>query len=236
MQAVLNIKGLCSGYDGAMVIRDISLEVFSGELIVIIGANGAGKSTLLKTISGLIHPYSGEIVFDGRLVSGLSAHEIVKYGISYCPEGRRVFPELTVMENLMIGAYCRSRSNALATLEQVYSLFPILLERKKQLAGSLSGGEQQMLAIGRSLMTNPKLILFDEPSLGLAPVIVDQVMDIIEGIRERGVTVVLVEQNAQLALEMADRGYVMENGTIGISGTGKELLHDERIQEAYLGI
>jgi branched-chain amino acid transport system ATP-binding protein len=205
-----------------------------GELVCLLGANGAGKSTTLKTISGLLAPRSGRVVFDGEAISGLAAPAIVRRGIAHCPEGRRVFPYLTVEENLRIGAWTR-RDGVAAELDAVVAHFPILGERRRQAAGTLSGGEQQMLAIGRALMSRPRLLLLDEPSLGLAPAAADATFRIVGDIRDRGTTVLMVEQNAYAALRMADRAYVMETGRITLAGAARDLLRDEHVKRAYLG-
>jgi branched-chain amino acid transport system ATP-binding protein len=208
----------------------------AGSVVTLIGANGAGKSTMLRAISGLVRPSSGAITFEGASVVGLPPERIVALGIAHVPEGRRVFPELTVEENLQVGAYLvKDRSAILAGFERVYNLFPLLKERRGQTGSSLSGGEQQMLAFGRALMSRPRLLLLDEPSLGLAPQMIDEVAATIGRIRQEGVTVLLVEQNAHVALGLADNGYVLEAGLVAMSGTGPELLHDPRVQEAYLG-
>ncbi|HHY94749.1 MAG TPA: ABC transporter ATP-binding protein [Firmicutes bacterium] len=212
------------------------MEVGSGEIVTIIGSNGAGKSTLLKTIAGWLKPVSGKISLDGESIAGLPPHRLVRLGIAVCPEGRRVFPQLTVLENLQMGAYSRPGKEWRADLERVFRLFPRLAERKRQLGSSLSGGEQQMLALGRALMSRPRLLLLDEPSLGLAPVLVEAVLDTVQQIKGEGVSVLLVEQNAQLALEVADRGYVIESGRGVLSGTGRELLDHEDVRKAYLGV
>ncbi|MBN2026397.1 MAG: ABC transporter ATP-binding protein [Actinobacteria bacterium] len=219
------------------VLDGISLSVDEGELICMLGANGAGKSTLFKTISGLIRPSQGTIDFEGEIISKKGADKIVRMGISLCPEGRKLFPRLSVKKNLMMGAYTRHKEKAdiTAALDEVYELFPILGERSDQDAGTLSGGEQQMLAIGRSLMNRPRLLLLDEPSLGLAPLIVTKIMETIEDINKRGVTIFLSEQNARMALEISTRGYVMENGRIVLEGKADELAGNEEVKKAYIG-
>jgi branched-chain amino acid transport system ATP-binding protein len=232
---VLTLEGVRSGYGRVEALRGVTLTVARGELVCLVGANGAGKTTTLKTISGIVRPTSGSIRFDGHEIHGLSAPEVLRRGIAHCPEGRRVFPYLTVEENLRLGAYVRRDGEVEADLRDAYGHFPILRERARQAAGTLSGGEQQMLAIGRALMARPKLILFDEPSLGLAPTMVEATFDIIKGIRARGVTVLMVEQNAYGALRMADRAYVMETGTIALAGPARALLDDEHVKRAYLG-
>src|SRR5215475_6255976 len=210
--------------------------VAPGELVCLIGANGAGKTSTLRAISGLLAPSQGRIVFDGREIHGREPAAILRAGIAHCPEGRRVFPYLTVAENLAMGCYRRGDARAIATdLEAIYARFPILSQRRRQAAGTLSGGEQQMLAISRALMSGPKLVLFDEPSLGLAPTLVERTFEIIKDIRARGATVVLVEQNAFAALELSDRSYVLEQGRVALSGTGAELLDNPHVRRAYLG-
>ncbi len=232
---MLTLESVSAGYGRVEALRGVSLGVNRGELVCLLGANGAGKTTTLKTISGLVEARSGRIVFDGEEIHGLGAPEIVRRGIAHCPEGRRVFPYLTVEENLRIGAWARRDAEIAADMDAVYSSFPILAERRRQSAGTLSGGEQQMLAIGRALMSRPRLILFDEPSLGLAPAAVEVTFGIITGIREIGTTVLMVEQNAYGALRMADRAYVMEAGRITLGGAARDLLHDEHVKQAYLG-
>ncbi len=231
---MLEIKGLTINYGGIEAVKDISFTVPAGEIVTLVGANGAGKSSTLRSIIGLVKAKSGSITFDGKELMGASTDEIVKNGITLVPEGRHVFPDQTVLENLKIGAYLR-KGNLDADLEKVYKIFPRLKERSWQAAGTLSGGEQQMLAVGRALMANPKLIMMDEPSLGLAPIIVNEIFEIIKRVNEQGTTVLLVEQNANMALHIADKAYVIENGRITIEGTGKELLKDERVKKAYLG-
>jgi len=233
---VLKIESVAAAYGPVTALRGIDLAVASGELVCLIGANGAGKSSTLRAISGLLRPSAGRIVFEGREIQNLEPATILKSGIAHCPEGRRVFPHLTVHENLAMGAYVRRDRHAVAAdIERVCSHFPILAERRRQMAGTLSGGEQQMLAIGRSLMSRPRLILLDEPSLGLAPAIVDATFAIIAGIRREGTTVLLVEQNAYRALRMADRGYVMETGRVVLEGRAADLLADDHVRRAYLG-
>ncbi len=231
---LFEIKDLEVSYGSIAAIKGISLEVHKGEIVTILGANGAGKTTTMRTISQLLKAKSGSIKFKGQELTQLPAHKIVKLGISQSPEGRRVFGILTVEENLMLGAFVKSKMNK-ETLEWVYQLFPRLQERRKQLAGTLSGGEQQMLAIGRSLMSDPEMLLLDEPSLGLAPILVKAIFEQIKIIADKGLTVLLVEQNAKAALKLADRGYVLDVGKIVLSGTSAELLASEKIQEAYLG-
>ena len=231
---MLEIKGLTINYGGIEAVRDISFTVPEGQIVTLVGANGAGKSSTLRGIIGLVKAKAGSITFDGKELMGASTDEIVKNGITLVPEGRHVFPDQTVLENLKIGAYLR-KGNLDADLENVYEIFPRLKERSWQAAGTLSGGEQQMLAVGRALMANPKLIMMDEPSLGLAPIVVNEIFEIIKRVNEQGTTVLLVEQNANMALHIADKVYVIENGKITIEGTGKELLKDERVKKAYLG-
>ncbi|SEA59642.1 amino acid/amide ABC transporter ATP-binding protein 2, HAAT family (TC 3.A.1.4.-) [Desulfuromusa kysingii] len=232
--ALFEIKDLEVSYGSIAAIKGISLEVHKGEIVTILGANGAGKTTTMRTISQLLKAKSGSIKFKGEELTQLPAHKVVKLGVSQSPEGRRVFGILTVEENLMLGAFVKTKMNK-ETLDWVYQLFPRLKERRKQLAGTLSGGEQQMLAIGRSLMSDPEMLLLDEPSLGLAPILVKAIFEQIKIISNKGLTVLLVEQNAKAALKLADRGYVLDVGTIALSGTSAELLASEKIQEAYLG-
>lgn len=231
---LLEIKNLNVSYGGIEAVKDISMVVPKGEIVTLIGSNGAGKSTTLKTIAGLVKPQSASILCKGEEIVGLTPDAIVKKGITLVPEGRRVFPNLTVKENLKIGAYLR-KDKLDKDFEYVYRLFPRLKEREWQLAGTLSGGEQQMLAVGRALMSKPELIMMDEPSLGLAPLVVKSIFDIIQTINKEGITVLLIEQNANMALQVAHTAYVLETGNITITGTGAELLSDSRIKEAYLG-
>ncbi len=231
---LFEIKDLEVSYGSIAALKGISLEVRKGEIVTILGANGAGKTTTMRTISQLLKAKSGSIKFKGQELTQLPAHKIVKLGVSQSPEGRKVFGILTVEENLMLGAFVKTRMNK-ETLKWVYQLFPRLEERRKQLAGTLSGGEQQMLAIGRSLMSDPEMLLLDEPSLGLAPILVKAIFEQIKMIANKGLTVLLVEQNAKAALKLADRGYVLDVGKIALSGTSTELLASEKIQEAYLG-
>ena len=234
MSNMLEIKDLNVSYGGIKAVKDISFVVPKGEVVTLIGANGAGKSSTLRSIVGLVKPESGSILFEGSELAGLSTDQIVSRGITLVPEGRRVFPDMTVLENLKFGAYMRKDSLE-EDLKWVHDLFPRLKERSWQLAGTLSGGEQQMLAIGRALMSKPDLIMMDEPSLGLAPLIVQSVFDIIREINRQGVTILLVEQNANMALKAANLGYVMETGRITMTGTGAELLENEEVKSAYLG-
>lgn len=233
-ERLLEVKDLHVSYGAINAIKGIDLYVNRGEVVTILGANGAGKTTTLRTISGLLKPVSGEIIFDGKAITQLPAHEIVALGMSHSPEGRRVFGTLSVEENLMMGAYTLKKYDT-KTLEWIYEILPRLKERQKQLAGTLSGGEQQMLAIGRAIMSKPKLLILDEPSLGLAPVLVKVIFKAIKQIASSGVTVLLVEQNAKAALKLADRGYVLELGKMTHTGSSEELLNSEVIQEAYLG-
>lgn len=234
MSNILEVKNLNVSYGGIKAVKDLSFAVESGEIVTLIGANGAGKSSTLRSIVGLVKPESGEITFDGKAIASLPTDRIVGEGITLVPEGRRVFSDLTVLENLKIGAYMR-KDPLEEDFKWVYDLFPRLKERSWQLAGTLSGGEQQMLAIGRALMSRPKLIMMDEPSLGLAPIIVQGVFEIIREINKQGMTILLVEQNANMALKAAHRAYVMETGRITLSGTGKELSENEEVKAAYLG-
>ena len=233
---MLKVNDLTVRYGMIEAIKGISFEVQDGQIVTLIGANGAGKTTTMHTISGLIQPYSGSIWLDDIELSKLPAHKIVKHGVAQCPERRRVFASQTVEENLLLGAYTRKDKKAIKEdLENVYGLFPRLLERKKQLAGTLSGGEQQMLAMGRALMAKPKIMLLDEPSMGLSPLLVKEIFHIIKDINSQGVTVLLVEQNAKMALGIADMAYVLETGRIVMSGEGQQLLNSEDIRKAYLG-
>ena len=234
MSNILEIRDLVVSYGGIEAVKGISMDVPEGQIITLIGANGAGKSTTLKSISGIVRPKSASIKFNGEELFGKTPNYIVSKGITLVPEGRRVFDNLTVAENLRIGAYLR-KDNLKADMDYVYGLFPRLKEREWQMAGTLSGGEQQMLAVGRALMSRPKLIMMDEPSLGLAPLIVKSIFEIIKTINKEGITVLLIEQNANMALKIADKGYVMETGEIKMEGTGAELLANEEIKEAYLG-
>ena len=231
---MLKIENLSVNYGGIEAVRDISFEVPEGAIITLISANGAGKSTTLRAIAGLLKPKSGSITYNGEELIGKPTDQIVSRGITLVPEGRRVFPDMTVLENLKIGAYLR-KDNLTEDIRWVYDLFPRLEERSWQAAGTLSGGEQQMLAVGRALMSKPKVIMMDEPSLGLAPIIVQGIFDIIKEINRQGVTVLLIEQNANMALHIADIGYVLETGRITMTGPGKELLQDENVKKAYLG-
>jgi branched-chain amino acid transport system ATP-binding protein len=233
---MLTLEGLTAGYGRITALHGVSLTVGAAEFVCLIGANGAGKSTTLKAISGLVRAGAGRIVFDGQEIQRLAPQEILRRGVAHCPEGRRVFPHMTVGENLLMGAYVRTDAAAVATdMERVFGHFPILAERRRQTAGTLSGGEQQMLAIGRCLMARPRLILFDEPSLGLAPTVTESVFRIIAGIQREGTTVLMVEQNAYMALQLAARAYVMETGRITLEGPAGDLMQNEQVRKAYLG-
>lgn len=232
---LLEVKELSVNYGGIQALKAVDLFIRPGEVVTLIGANGAGKSTMLRAISRLIHPIRGQLVYNGRSLLRCQPHEVVRLGISQSPEGRKVLARQTVLDNLELGAYTRSRRETQADLDRQFALFPRLAERRHQLAGTLSGGEQQMLAIGRALMSQPKLLLLDEPSLGLAPTIVREIFSIIQNLRATGVTILLVEQNAHLALQTADRGYVLEAGQITLTGAADSLLDDERVKKAYLG-
>jgi branched-chain amino acid transport system ATP-binding protein len=234
---MLKLHGISSGYGGTEIIRNVSLEVNKGEVVTIVGANGAGKTTTLRTICGIVKPESGSIEFEGRKLDGLRSDEIVTAGITMVPEGRQLFPHISVRDNLLMGAYKRSaRSMANQRMDEVLQIFPRVRERLAQMAGSLSGGEQQMVAIARGLMANPALLMLDEPSLGLSPLLMSQVFEVIDQIVELGTTVLIVEQNIVHTLKIADRGYVLENGEITMTGTGQELLENPHIRKAYLGI
>jgi branched-chain amino acid transport system ATP-binding protein len=234
--AMLEIKDLEVHYGMIQAIKGISFEVNEGEVIALIGANGAGKTTILHTITGLLSPTRGSVIFEGKDITKIPAHKIVSLGMAHVPEGRRVFAQLSVYQNLKMGAYTRSDKNEIEeTLETVYKRFPRLEERKNQVAGTLSGGEQQMLAMGRALMSKPRIILMDEPSMGLSPILVNEIFDIIQSVSASGTTVLLVEQNAKKALSIADRAYVLETGKIVMTGEADKLMHDESIRKAYLG-
>lgn len=234
MSNIIEIKNLCISFGGIKAVDNISMDIPEGKIVTLIGANGAGKSTTLRAISGIVKAKSGEIMLGGENILGMAPDQIVSRGITMVPEGRRVFPNLTVLENLKIGAYLR-KDDLSDDIEYVYSLFPRLKERHWQMAGTLSGGEQQMLAVGRALMSKPRVIMMDEPSLGLAPLVVQDIFKIIDTINKEGITVLLNEQNANMALKIADFAYVLETGQITMSGTGAELLADEKVKEAYLG-
>jgi branched-chain amino acid transport system ATP-binding protein len=236
MSAMLEVKNIQVAYGKIIAVKDISVTVNEGEIVTLIGSNGAGKSTTLRTISGLIKPKSGEITFNGKRIDGVPGHEIVGMGICHAPEGRRIFPRMSVKENLELGAFLRNDKTAVnADMERVLDLFPRLKERIKQTAGTMSGGEQQMLAVSRALMGDPKLLLLDEPSMGLAPVLVELIFDTIVKIRKQGITILLIEQNATAALEVADRAYVLESGKVKMSGSAAELRSDDKVTKAYLG-
>ena len=231
---LLKIDDINVYYGAIHAVKGVSLQVDEGEIVTLIGANGAGKSTILNTISGLLRAKTGSITFMDRDITSVAPHKIVELGLAQCPEGRRIFAQMSVEENLEMGAYTKTRTTA-ANLARVYEQFPRLKERRRQVAGTLSGGEQQMLAMGRALMSEPKLLMLDEPSMGLAPILVEQIFDIIRELHKAGTTILLVEQNAQMALSIADRAYVLETGKISMSGTGKELAASDEIRKAYLG-
>ncbi|SCJ50960.1 LIV-I protein F [uncultured Flavonifractor sp.] len=233
--AMLNVENINVYYGAIHAVKGVSFTVEEGEIITLIGANGAGKSTILKTVSGLLHSHTGSITFQGENIGGVPAHKLIPKGMAQVPEGRAVFLQMSVEENLQMGGYTRPAAEIPDSLERVYAQFPRLKERRKQVAGTLSGGEQQMLAMGRALMSKPKLLMLDEPSMGLAPILVDQIFDIIKELHKAGTTILLVEQNAQMALSVADRGYVLETGKVVSTGTGAALLQDESVKKAYLG-
>lgn len=233
--SMLKVEHIDVYYGAIHAIKDISFEVNEGEIVTLIGANGAGKSTTLKTVSAMMRPKNGTIEFLGHNMTTVAPHKIVPLGMAHCPEGRRIFQQMTVRENLEMGAYTRPNSEVEASIESIYERFPRLKERYKQVAGTLSGGEQQMLAMGRAMMSKPKLLMLDEPSMGLAPILVEEIFDIIKELNAAGTTILLVEQNAQMALSIANRGYVLETGKISMSGNARDLLTDERVQKAYLG-
>ena len=232
---MLNVNDINVYYGAIHAIKGVSFQVNDGEVVTLIGANGAGKSTTLNTVCGLLHSRTGSVEFLGQDLAGIPAHKLVERGLAHVPEGRRIFQHMTVEENLEMGAYTQPRSSVDPNLERVFEQFPRLKERRRQVAGTLSGGEQQMLAMGRGLMSNPKLLMLDEPSMGLAPILVEQIFDIIKRLHQAGTTILLVEQNARMALSVADRGYVLETGKIVATGTGDDLLHDEAVKKAYLG-
>ena len=234
-ESMLKVENINVYYGNIHAVKNVSFEVNEGEIVTLIGANGAGKSTTLKTVSGLLHPKTGDVLYKGKSIKGVRAHKIVEAGLAHVPEGRHVFLHMTVEENLDMGGYTQPASTIGPNKEKVFELFPRLKERRKQLAGTLSGGEQQMLAVGRALMSKPKLLMLDEPSLGLAPIVVREIFDIIRNIHKEGMTILLVEQNAQMALSVADRAYVLETGRVVMDGTGAELLTNERVRSAYLG-
>jgi branched-chain amino acid transport system ATP-binding protein len=234
--AMLQVQGLCAGYGPIDVLHEVGLEVRAGEIVSLIGANGAGKSSTLRCISRILRARAGSLRFEGRDLGALPAHEVVACGLAHVPEGRRIFPRLTVRENLEMGAYRRADRDGIAKdLQHVHALFPILRDRERQQGGTLSGGEQQMLAIGRALMSRPRMLMMDEPSMGIAPILVARIFEAVKQLRAEGMTILLVEQNARAALRLSDRAYVMETGRITLAGTGGELLQDRRVQEAYLG-
>ena len=232
---LLKVDDIHVYYGSIHAIKGVSFEVNEGEIVTLIGANGAGKSTTLNTIAGLLKPRQGTVALNGEIISGLGASKVVPKGLSLCPEGRRIFQQMTVRENLEMGSYTRPATEIAGSLEDVFKRFPRLKEREKQIAGTLSGGEQQMLAMARALMSKPKLMMLDEPSMGLAPILVEQIFSIIKELHQAGTTILLVEQNAQMALQVADRAYVMETGNITLQGPAEELLHNEAVQRAYLG-
>ena len=234
-ESMLKVENINVYYGNIHAVKNISFEVNEGEIVTLIGANGAGKSTTLKTVSGLLHPKTGDVLYKGKSIKGVRAHKIVEAGLAHVPEGRHVFLHMTVEENLEMGAYTQPKSTVAPGLERVYEQFPRLKERRRQVAGTLSGGEQQMLVMGRALMSNPKLLMLDEPSMGLAPILIEQIFQIVEDLHKAGTTVLLVEQNAQMALSIATRGYVLETGKITMTGSGQELLHDDNVRKAYLG-
>ena len=235
MSTILKVDDINVYYGSIHAIKGISFEVNEGEIVTLIGANGAGKSTTLNTISGLLHSKTGHIEFMGEPLNHVPSHKVVSKGLALVPEGRRIFLQMSVQENLDMGAFSRRGGNIDADMERVFEQFPRLKERRKQVAGTLSGGEQQMLAMGRALMSNPKLLMLDEPSMGLAPILVEQIFDIIKELHRAGTTILLVEQNAQMALSVADRGYVLETGRVTLTGPGRELLADVAVKKAYLG-
>ena len=234
--SLLEVEDLRVAYGKIEAVKGISFKVEEGEVVTLIGTNGAGKTTTLRTLSGLLKPLAGKITFNGQVLNGVPAHKIVAMGIAHSPEGRRIFPRLSIEENLKLGAFLRKDEEGIASdIQRAYDLFPILGERRLQAAGTLSGGEQQMLAMGRALMSRPKLLMLDEPSMGLSPIMMQKIMATIRELKAGGTTILLVEQNAQAALSLADHGHVMEIGNISLSGTGQELMHDESVRKAYLG-
>ncbi|MEU9604223.1 ABC transporter ATP-binding protein [Streptomyces sp. NPDC048057] len=236
MSALLEVEDLRVAYGKIEAVKGISFSVEAGQVVTLIGTNGAGKTTTLRTLSGLLKPTSGRIVFNGKPLNGVPAHKIVALGLAHSPEGRHIFPRLSIVENLQLGAFLRKdKAGIEQDIQRAYELFPILGERSKQAAGTLSGGEQQMLAMGRALMSQPMLLMLDEPSMGLSPIMMQKIMSTIAELRAQGTTILLVEQNAQAALSLADQGHVMEVGRVVLSGSGEELLHDESVRKAYLG-
>ena len=236
-EPMFSVKNLWAGYGEQQVLRGINLELFPGTITALIGANGAGKTTFLRTVSGLVKTTNGQAILEGQVLTGLRPHRIVECGFVQSPEGKQLFPEMTVMENLMVGASTpRALARRSKTMEEVFSLFPILDERRNQLAGTMSGGQQQMVAVGRALMALPRVLALDEPSLGLAPIMVDRLFEGIKKIRNSELAVLVIEQNVQMVLNMADQGFVIENGTIAMRGTGQELLHNPQLRASYLGI
>ena len=233
--AHLDVSGLAYAYDGALAVRDVSISVKPGEIVALLGANGAGKSTTVRMIAGVLRPQKGEIRFNGEALAGAPSHRIVRRGITLVPEGRLVFPQMTVTENLQLGAHIKERGKVAGLIDRAYNLFPRLRERRSQLAGSMSGGEQQMLAIARGLMAEPRLIILDEPSLGLMPIVTQEVFRLIEAVNKSGIGVLLVEQNLHQSLRIAHRGYVLEKGSVVLAGTGQELLANDYVQRAFLG-
>jgi len=235
MTAMLEVKDLKVAYGKILAVKKISFSVDEGQVVTLIGTNGAGKTTTLRTISGLIRPASGEILFQGQRIDATAAHEIVILGVAHCPEGRKIFPKMSVEENLLLGAFTRTDSGIKDDLDASYDLFPVLGERRNQPAGTFSGGEQQMLAMGRAMMSRPKLLMLDEPSMGLSPLMMKKIMQTVSTLQSQGTTILLVEQNAQAALKLADKGYVLEVGKIVLEGTGKDLLGNDAVRKAYLG-
>jgi branched-chain amino acid transport system ATP-binding protein len=235
MTAMLEVKDLKVAYGKILAVKKISFSVEEGQVVTLIGTNGAGKTSTLRTISGLIRPASGEILFQGKRIDEVPAHEIVTLGVAHSPEGRKIFPRMTVEQNLLLGAFARKDSGIKKDLDGAYDLFPVLGERRNQLAGTFSGGEQQMLAMGRAMMSRPKLLMLDEPSMGLSPLMMKVIMQTVKTLQSQGTTILLVEQNAQAALSLADHGYVLEVGKIVIKGTGKDLLVNDAVRKAYLG-
>ena len=235
MTAMLEVRDLKVAYGKILAVKKISFSVEEGQIVTLIGTNGAGKTTTLRTISGLIRPASGEILFQGKRIDTVPAHQIVSLGLAHSPEGRKIFPKMSVEENLLLGAFSRQDSEINQDLDETYDLFPVLAERRAQQAGTFSGGEQQMLAMGRAMMSRPKLLMLDEPSMGLSPLMMKVIMQTVKKLQSQGTTILLVEQNAQAALSLADHGYVLEVGTIVIKGTGKDLLVNDAVRKAYLG-